>query len=113
MAYLSEGDKMPFRGRAIGIGLALATAAALPLASQVISTVASNSAWGGPLDAKVDGAGNMYVADWGGDAIYKVDVQGRMTVIAGMRVERAVAGLSTRSRGPLHSQSHQRAHRDA
>src|SRR5262245_42816364 len=76
---------MRLRGHGIGIGicLALALAPALPLEAQTISTSASNSAWGGPLDAKIDGSGNIYVADWGGDAIYKVDLQGRMTVLAG------------------------------
>ena len=64
-------------------GIAAASILALPMLAQTISTAASNSAWGGPLDAKLDGAGNLYVADWGGDAIYKVDLQGRMTVLAG------------------------------
>src|SRR5579864_8986167 len=61
------------------IGMVLA----LPSWSQVISTVGSSSAWGGPLGVKLDAAGNIYVADYLGHSVYKIDSQANITTIAG------------------------------
>ena len=60
-------------------GLALA----VPAWPQVINTVASSTTWGGPLGVKVDRAGNIYVADYAGHAVYKIDTQANTTVVAG------------------------------
>src|SRR5438552_18832744 len=91
---------MPLRGHGIGILLALGLAA-LPMQAQIISTVASSSAWGGPLDSKIDAAGNVYVADWAGDAVYKIDPQGRIATIAGTPGRGGFTGDGTAATGAL------------
>jgi uncharacterized protein (TIGR03437 family) len=63
------------------LGLAVLLPAQAPVPT--ISTVGSNSTWGGPINVKLDGAGNMYVADWGGHAVYKIDAQANITTVAG------------------------------
>jgi uncharacterized protein (TIGR03437 family) len=45
--------------------------------------VASSSAWTGVERATFDAQGNLYVVDWGGHAVYKVDTQAAITTIAG------------------------------
>jgi len=67
-------------------------------ATGVITTVAGNGTWGfsgdggpataaqlnGPVGVSVDGVGNLYIGDWGGDRIRRVDgATGIITTVAG------------------------------
>src|SRR5260370_5471344 len=61
------------------VGLVLA----VPSWPQVFNTVGSSSAWGGPLGVKLDARGNIYVGDWGGHAVYRIDSQANITTVAG------------------------------
>ena len=70
-----------------GLGLLLAAMyLAVPVCSQTISTAAGSTTWGGPMDIAVDAAGNMYVADYGKDSVYKIDRLANVTTIAGTGV---------------------------
>jgi uncharacterized protein (TIGR03437 family) len=64
----------------VALGLILA----LPALSQTVSTVAGDSTWGTVDRVTLDGAGNIYVADFSRDVIYKVDHLGNATIIAGV-----------------------------
>jgi uncharacterized protein (TIGR03437 family) len=64
--------------------LLLALVLAHPAQSQTITTVAGSSTWSPVFDVFVDSAGNIYVADPGNNAVYKVDRQGVTTTIAGV-----------------------------
>jgi uncharacterized protein (TIGR03437 family) len=63
--------------------LYLAAALLLPAQTPTISTAGGSTAWGGPLNVKLDGKGNMFVADWAGHAVYRIDAQAAITVVAG------------------------------
>ncbi|HYL35056.1 MAG TPA: hypothetical protein VEV17_03990 [Bryobacteraceae bacterium] len=65
------------------VGLFLGMALVLPSWSQVIGTVGGSNAWGGPLGVKLDPQGNIYVADWAGHAVYKIDSHANITTVAG------------------------------
>ena len=63
--------------------LILAFGLTLGLRAQIITTAAGSSAWGAPLDVALDAAGNLYVADYAGHAVYKIDRLANTTTIAG------------------------------
>jgi uncharacterized protein (TIGR03437 family) len=56
---------------------------AITAGAQTISTAAGNTTWGGPADVALDAAGNIYVADYAGHAVYKIDRLASVTTIAG------------------------------
>jgi uncharacterized protein (TIGR03437 family) len=56
---------------------------AITAGAQTITTAAGSTTWGGPADVALDGAGNMYVADYAGHAVYKIDRLASVTTIAG------------------------------
>ena len=58
----------------------------IPVCAQTISTAAGSTTWGGPMDVALDAAGNMYVADYGKDSVYKIDRLANVTTIAGTGV---------------------------
>ena len=65
------------------VWIALGLVLALPLRSQIITTAAANSTYGGITGIDVDKAGNLYIADYTSHSVYKVDRLGASTVIAG------------------------------
>jgi DNA-binding beta-propeller fold protein YncE len=56
---------------------------ALPVWSQIISTVAGSSTWNGPVGVRLDAGGNLYVPDFNNHVVYKIDSTGAATVVAG------------------------------
>jgi uncharacterized protein (TIGR03437 family) len=60
-------------------GLALA----VPLQSQIVTTVAGNSTWGQVWHSVIDAGGNLYVADSTKNVVYKVTTTGVTTTVAG------------------------------
>jgi sugar lactone lactonase YvrE len=68
------------------MGWLAAMSLAIPAAAQTISTAAGNTTWGGPIDVAVDTSGNMYVADYLKDSVYKIDRLANVTTIAGTGV---------------------------
>ena len=60
-------------------GLALA----LPLQSQIVTTVAGNSTWGQVWHNVMDAGGNIYTADYTHHMVYKVTPTGVTTTVAG------------------------------
>ena len=67
----------------IGGAVLFALALAGSVWSQNLSTAAANSAWSSALGVAVDLAGNVYVADYLGNAVYSVDRLGQTTTLAG------------------------------
>jgi uncharacterized protein (TIGR03437 family) len=59
---------------------------AIPAGAQTINTAAGNTTWGGAIDVALDTAGNMYVADYLKDSVYKIDRLANVTTIAGTGV---------------------------
>src|SRR5215467_1189289 len=72
------------------VGCLLFLGVALPLWTQTMNTVAGNSSWGDVFNIALDSAGNLYAADRFYNKIYKIDLLGATTTIAGT----GVAGYS-------------------
>jgi uncharacterized protein (TIGR03437 family) len=88
-------------------GTMLSALFALPLLldAQTISTAAGSTAWRGAADVAVDAQGNLYVADYDGHRVYKVDRQANSTVFAGTGAAGATGdgaqAVDARLNGPL------------
>ena len=63
--------------------LYLGTVMLLPAQTPTIGTAGGSTAWGGPLNVKLDSKGNIYVADWAGHAVYRIDATGSIATVAG------------------------------
>src|SRR5262249_69139 len=67
---------------ALVVGLS-AIGFAIPAGAQTISTAAGSTTWGGAIDVTVDTQGNMDVADYLKDSVYKIDRLANVTTIPG------------------------------
>lgn len=56
---------------------------ALPLQSQIVTTVGGNSTWGRVFHTSMDAAGNIYAADFDKNMVYKIAPTGTAVVVAG------------------------------
>ena len=56
---------------------------ALPLQSQIVTTVAGNSTWGRTWHNVMDAGGNLYTADGDKNMVYKITPTGITTTVAG------------------------------